>query len=158
MDADLATPLRHIDAVMKLAEDKADVIIATRDLTSSHTGLRKIVSSFGNGLVRVLLLPGISDTQCGFKAFSAAAADALFRRQTIMGWGFDMELLAIARQLRLTIATIPVPDWHDHPEGTIGDDITAAAIETFGELVMILVRKWTGRYRRPHFTYSAPKS
>jgi dolichyl-phosphate beta-glucosyltransferase len=158
MDADLATPLHHVTEVRKLAGQQAKVIIATRDLTSSHTGLRKLVSSFGNWLVRAVLLPGINDTQCGFKAFSAAAADELFRRQTIMGWGFDMEILTIARILNYQIVTIPVRDWHDHPEGTIGDNITSAALVTLGELAIILGRKWTGRYRHPNFTYTAPKS
>jgi len=105
-----------------------------------------------------VLLPGISDTQCGFKAFSSEAADALFRRQTIMGWGFDMEVLAIARLLKYRIVTIAAPDWQDHPEGTIGDDITAAALVTLGELAVILVRKWTGRYRQPRFHYGPPAS
>ena len=156
MDADLATPLHYIEQVRALAVGGAEVIIAMRDLTSSHTGLRKLVSSFGNRLVQAVLLPGISDTQCGFKAFSADAADALFRRQTIMGWGFDMEILAIARLLKYPITTIPVPDWHDQPEGTIEDDITSAALVTLGELGMILLRKWTGRYRHPTFTYEPP--
>lgn len=158
MDADLATPLHHIEQVRALAKEKVEVIVATRDLTSSHRGLRKLVSSLGNRLVRAVLLPGISDSQCGFKAFSASAADALFRRQTIMGWGFDMEILAIARMLKYRIVIIPAPDWQDHPEGTIGDNITSAAFETLGELAVILGRKWTGRYRHPNFTYMAPKS
>lgn len=158
MDADLATPLHHIEEVRELARTNADVIIAMRDLTSSHTGLRKLVSSLGNRLVQAVLLPGISDTQCGFKAFSAEAADALFRRQTIMGWGFDMEILAIARLLKYRIVTIAAPDWQDHPEGTIGDDITAAALVTLGELLVILMRKWTGRYRHPSFHYGPPPS
>jgi dolichyl-phosphate beta-glucosyltransferase len=157
MDADLATPLHYIDQVRALTRDKPEVIIAMRDLANSHIGLRKLVSSFGNWLVQAVLLPGISDTQCGFKAFSAEAADALFRRQTIMGWGFDMEILAVAHILKYRIVTIPVPDWHDHPEGTIGDNITSAAVQTLGELGMILLRKWTGRYRHPTFTYKPLK-
>jgi dolichyl-phosphate beta-glucosyltransferase len=152
MDADLATPLHHIDRLRELMAQQAPVIIAVRDLTSSHTGLRKLVSSLGNWLVRAVLLPGIRDTQCGFKAFSATAAEELFRRQTVMSWGFDMEILAIARILKYQIVQIPAPDWHDLPEGTIGDDITMAAFETLGELAMIVGRKWTGRYRHASFT------
>ena len=153
MDADLATPLHHLEAVRRHIAAGEEVIIAVRNLNSSHTGLRKAVSSLGNGLVQATLLPGIKDTQCGFKAFSSKAADELFRRQTILGWGFDMEILAIARMLKYKIAIIEAPDWHDKPDGTIESDIKSAAVETLLELGIILWRRWTGRYKTKHFSY-----
>lgn len=152
MDADLATPLHHVQEVRGLMEKRIPVIIAVRDLTSSHTGFRKLVSSLGNWLIQLVLLPGISDTQCGFKAFSAEAADELFRRQTIMGWGFDMEILAIARMRGYEIAQIKAPDWSDKPNGTFEDKVGSAAVETLGELLTILWRKFMGRYRHKNFT------
>jgi dolichyl-phosphate beta-glucosyltransferase len=158
MDADLATPLHYIKNVRELMDENYEVIIAVRDLTSSHTGLRKLVSSLGNGLVQVLLLPGIKDTQCGFKAFSAQAADELFRRQTILGWGFDMEILAIARMRGYKIAQINAPDWSDKPNGTFEGEVGSAALETLGELFTIVWRKWTGRYNTKHFTYKGDQS
>jgi glycosyltransferase involved in cell wall biosynthesis len=153
MDADLATPLHYIKNVRQLMDEGAPVIIAVRNLTNSHTGLRKLVSSLGNGLVQVMLLPGISDTQCGFKAFSYEAADELFRRQTILGWGFDMEILAIARMLKYKIAQIQAPDWSDKPNGTFEGEVTSAAFETLGELLTIVWRRWTGQYKHKHYNY-----
>jgi dolichyl-phosphate beta-glucosyltransferase len=152
MDADLATPLHHLEEVRRLMGQQAPVIIAVRNLTSSHTGLRKLLSSAGNLLVRVLLLPGVHDTQCGFKAFSAEATEELFRRQTILGWGFDMEILAIARMQKYRIYQIEVPDWTDQPNGTFEGQVSSAAIQTLGELLTIVWRRLTGRYRHKHFT------
>lgn len=157
MDADLATPLHHLETMRKLAADGADVVIAVRRLTSSHTGLRRIISGAGNLLVQVLLLPGIRDTQCGFKMFSAKAADDLFRRQTILGWGFDMEILAIARKLGYKIIQFPVPDWDDKPHGTFEGEVHSAALSTLGELLVISWRRLTGRYNHKTYNYEAYK-
>jgi dolichyl-phosphate beta-glucosyltransferase len=153
MDADLATPLHHLAEVQRLMVEELPVIIAVRNLNSSHTGVRKLISSLGNWLVQALLLPGISDTQCGFKAFSAEAVEELFRRQTILGWGFDMEVLAIARMQSYRIGQIPAPDWSDKPNGTFEGEVTSAALETLGELITIVWRRLTGQYRDKHFTY-----
>lgn len=155
MDADLATPLRHLEPAWAQLEQGADVVIAVRDLTSSHTGLRKFVSGFGNTLVQVMILPGYKDTQCGFKGFTARAAEELFSRQTILGWGFDMEILTIARQLKFRVAQLPVSDWSDKPNGTFEDNVSSAALETLGELLVIWWRRLTGRYKKPNFTYKA---
>lgn len=155
MDADLATPLRHLEPAWAQLEQGADVVIAVRDLTSSHTGLRKFVSGFGNRLVQIMILPGYKDTQCGFKGFTARAAQDLFSRQTILGWGFDMEILAVARQLKLKVAQLPVSDWTDKPNGTFEDNVGSAALETLGELFTIWWQRLTGRYKKPSFTYKA---
>jgi dolichyl-phosphate beta-glucosyltransferase len=159
MDADLATPLKYIEKVYRDMEAGPEVIIAVRNLQSSHAfGLRWMVSSFGNWLLRSLLLPGIKDSQCGFKAFSAAAAEELFGRQKVLGWGFDMEILAIARMLNYSIAQIPVPDWHDKPDGTFENNVMRAAVATLGELLAIIWRRWTGGYRQKSFSYKPWRS
>ena len=64
-----------------------------------------------NRLVRDALLPGLEDTQCGFKFFSGAAADAVFGQLTIDGWAFDIEALFVARRPGLRIREIPI-EWH----------------------------------------------
>jgi dolichyl-phosphate beta-glucosyltransferase len=166
MDADLATPLHHIATVKQLitaekVAERPEVIIGVRDLSTSHTGfgklLRKLVSSVGNWLLQLLLLPGITDTQCGFKAFSTVASHELFGRQKILGWGFDMEILAIARQRHYRIAQIPIDDWQDQPsgafDGRLDVAILRAAVITLGELMVIIWRRWTGGYRHISFTY-----
>lgn len=156
MDADLATPLKYLSDVDDLAKSSKPVGICVRDLQKSHTGIRKLVSSFANFLVQLLILPGIKDTQCGFKAFRSDVAQQVFTRQTIVGWGFDMEVLAIARQLGYQIDTINVPDWQDVQHGETdktklsGSKFSAlkAAIQTFPDLLKIKWGLMTGRYKK----------
>ena len=71
-----------------------------------HIGGRVI-----NTMIRVLALPGLQDTQCGFKCFRAQVAEDLFSRQTIMGWAFDVEILYIARLHGYSIVELPIP-WY----------------------------------------------
>lgn len=146
MDADLATPLHHLNTVFRLMHEKADVIIGVRDLHSSHTGLRKFISMAGNLLVRLVLGVNIKDTQCGFKAFRGPVADDLFGVQTINGWGFDMELLAVAQQRGYNIRTIPIHDWQDVEGGTFDNTAIRGAISTLKDLLVIRWDLFTGRY------------
>ena len=141
MDADLATPLKYIDTAVKQLESGSQVSICVRNLNASHKGLRRIISGAGNVLVQAVLLPGINDTQCGFKAFTAEAVKNIFPLQTIDGWGFDMEILAIARKKGYTIGIIDVPDWKDIKEGSkiSGSSPIKASLQTLGDLSRI---KW----------------
>ena len=158
MDADLATPLTHLDDVQRLMQQGVPVIIAVRDLVRIHKQLmRKFMSKFGNLVAQIILLPGIKDTQCGFKAFEAAAAAEIFSRQTMTSWSFDLEVLKIARLQHYQIATIEAPDWHDpKPEGQglVGDSALKAAINTFVDIFRIRLNVWMGKYR--HKTYVPP--
>lgn len=145
MDADLATPLHHLDEVFRLMDAGAGVVVGVRDLHSSHTGVRRLISQVGNFLVRVLLLPGISDSQCGFKAFSSDAASRIFVRQKTRGWGFDMEILAWARRFGYLVAVVPIPDWADIEGGTLHQHPLAAALRTLKDLARIRLRLWLTR-------------
>jgi dolichyl-phosphate beta-glucosyltransferase len=159
MDADLATPLAHLDDVWQLMQQDVPVIIAVRNLWSIHKGLlRKFMSYFGNVVAQVLILPGIKDTQCGFKAFEASAAEDIFGRMTMLGWSFDAEVLKIARLRRYQIRTIEAPDWHDPKKagmGLVGDSPLHAAIKTFEDLFVIRWNVWTGRYRRASYKHQS---
>ena len=64
-----------------------------------------------NFIVRVLAVPGFADTQCGFKCFTAEAAELVFRKQTMSGWGFDVEVLFIALHHGLKVVEVPV-NWY----------------------------------------------
>lgn len=157
MDADLATPLEHLDDVHRLIQQGSRVGIAVRDLLTIHKQLqRKIMTGGGNLLIQAILLPGLKDTQCGFKFFEATAAEEIFGRMTILGWGFDLEILAIARHLGYKIDTIETPDWHDPKEaaaGLVGDSQAGAALQVFGDLFRVrwnLIRK---RYSQPHYQH-----
>lgn len=156
MDADLATPLTHLDEVKNLMGQGSRVIIAVRDLAETHQGLRKLISGFGNLLVQILLLPGIKDSQCGFKCFEAETAQRIFSRQTILGWGFDMEILKIARVLGYSIDTIKANDWKDPKMvGLSGDSSLKTALKVFVDLLDIKFKSSTGRYQKPSFFYES---
>ncbi|HEU5187795.1 MAG TPA: glycosyltransferase family 39 protein [Candidatus Saccharimonadales bacterium] len=140
MDADLATPLHHIAPLVQ-ALDSHDIAIGIRRLNAIHKGIfRSFVSQAGNMLIRTQLLPGIPDSQCGFKGFTALAAEQLFSALQTKGWGFDMEILARARQAKLTIKQIPIADWHEAREqGLASDSKTSVALQSLQELARI---KW----------------
>ena len=159
MDADLATPLVHLDDVVRLAGEGAKVGIAVRNLSSIHKEfVRKFVSTVGNVLAQLILLPGIKDTQCGFKFFEAKAAEEIFGRLTILGWGFDLEVLAIARRLGYGIAIIKAPDWTDpkaSDEGFVGDSAMGAAMQVFRDLFTVRWNLIRGRYARKSYLHRA---
>lgn len=147
MDADLATPLHHLEVALDLVLAGHPTVIGVRDLTSSHQGLRKAISSVGNRVVRTVLLPAITDTQCGFKMFTASVTEHVFGRQTIDGWGFDMEVLAIGRRLGVPITIVEIPDWTDVSGGTFSQAPLSGALRTLQDLLLITWRMTTGRYR-----------
>lgn len=145
-DADSATPLHHIDRAVALLRDGCDVVIGSRELAAMHAQWsRSVTSQLANGLVRALLLPGIADTQCGFKAFRRAIVPGLFEPLETLGWGFDLEILARARGATLRIAELAVHDWHDPKgdDGLAGEAQWVARWRTLRELLAI--RKRLGR-------------
>ena len=68
---------------------------------------KRAIGQFGNRIVQSLAVPGIWDTQCGFKAFRAEAAERIFSQTTVDRWGFDIEVLALAQALNYKIGIIP---------------------------------------------------
>ena len=120
MDADLSTPLPEVRRFLAYfaAHPETDVLIGNRRHPDSRIGrpqgaLRRHLGGLFSGLVRRRVLPGAwADTQCGFKAFRAAAAQAIFSRQRLDGFSFDVEVLALANGLGLTTRDLPV-EWHD---------------------------------------------
>lgn len=149
MDADLATPLHHLDQALKLL-DQYDIVNAKRNIRSIHTGHRKFISLLGNTLVQTILLPGYKDTQCGFKAFRLPVARQLFARQKILSWGFDMEILALGKKMGFSTAHLPVDDWQDMDGGTLNQGpgkAFRAALHTFLDLLRVryylLARQYT---------------
>ncbi len=157
MDADLATPLEHIDEAKQLLDNGAKVGIAVRDLIKIHKGVtRKAITGIGNMLAQVILLPGIKDTQCGFKFFEAQAAEEVFSRMTIIGWGFDLEVLAVARKLGYKVAIIEAPDWKDPKAATAGlagDSPAKAALQVFRDLLQVRWNLIRGLYRKPLYDH-----
>jgi hypothetical protein len=98
-----------------------------------------------NLLIQVVLLPGIHDTQRGFKLFTAAAAETIFSRCHIDRWGFDMEALALARKFKYRIREVPIRWIHDE-RSTVK---ASAYINTLLDLARIRLGLWFGAYRNP---------
>lgn len=117
-DADLSAPIEEAAKLITALDHGADVAIGSRwarsELQTRRQSLtRQAMGRIFNGLLRVLLRLDFKDTQCGFKAFRRPAANALFPLQRIEGWGFDPEILFLARRMALRVAEVPVRWGHD---------------------------------------------
>ncbi len=116
-DADLSMPIEEIVHFLAIIDTEADIVIGSREVTGAvrydepdyrHIGGRGI-----NLMIRLLALPNLSDTQCGFKLFTEQAAIELFTPMTIMGWSFDIEVLYLARQRGYRIVELGIPWYFD---------------------------------------------
>jgi glycosyltransferase involved in cell wall biosynthesis len=121
-DADLSMPIEEISKFLPPVLENFDIAIGSREASGSvrynepsyrHWGGRAI-----NLAIRVLILPGLQDTQCGFKCFTAEAADKLFKLQTLTGWSFDIELLYMARRKGMRVCEVPI-NWYYDPDSKI---------------------------------------
>jgi len=112
-DADLATPVAEIGRLLGRIADGADIAIASRAapgarILAHQAPLREMSGRAFNRLVQMTLLPGIQDTQCGFKLFRGPEARALFAECIVDGYAADVEVLSLARRAGLGIAEVPV--------------------------------------------------
>lgn len=157
MDIDLATPLETWLPCRDAIANGAGVAIGSREgIGATRIGepiYRHIMGRIFNGLVRLLLLPGIHDSQCGFKFFSRAALDDILPRQRLYRnaaelssprvTAFDVELLFIARQQGYEIVAIPVT-WHygDHSKVNPVTD----ALQNLKDILTVRLYGWRGKY------------
>jgi glycosyltransferase involved in cell wall biosynthesis len=117
-DADLSSPIEEADGLFAAIAAGADIAIGSRWLESSRQTIRQPFyrQFFGrcfNGVTRAVMGLPYADTQCGFKAFTRAAAQTVFQLQTIDRWGFDPEILFIARKRGYRVEEVPVSWAHD---------------------------------------------
>ncbi len=148
MDADHSTPITELDKLLPFI-GKFDVIIGSRYLKKDSIKLkqplvRRLVSRIGNMLIQRSVLPGIVDTQCGFKLFCAEAAQNAFTRQSMNGWAFDVEVLTICRLHNCTIKEVAV-DWYDDADSKLR--ATHAAARSFQDLNIIKRKVREGAYQ-----------
>lgn len=126
-DADGSTPIEELEKLIApIQNGEAAISIGSRYLKESEVEerqpfLRRAWSRLANGVIQKMLLPGIVDTQCGFKAFTAEATQEIFPSCKVKEWAFDLEVLTIAQKLNLTITEIPVK-WlnDDRSKGRLG--------------------------------------
>ena len=94
-------------------------------------------------MVRLIILPGLQDTQCGFKCFTKKAAETLFPLQTVTGWTFDVEILAIAQRLGFRIVEVPIPWYYfGNSKVRVLHDSVKMALDLFRIRASLIKRKF----------------
>jgi len=148
-DADLSTPIAELDKLWAAVErERAQAAIGSRDLDRSLIGVRQpLFREFGgrffNLVIRLLTGLPFHDTQCGFKLFEGAAAREIFRRQRVERFGFDVEVLFIARGLGYRTLEVPVR-WND----VAGTKVKMlGALAAFLDPVKVRWNGLTGKYK-----------
>ena len=147
-DADLSTPIEELDKLMPFFQDGYDVIIGSRAQKESkilryQPVLRQAMGKMFNRLVRLLVLRGITDTQCGFKVFTRQAAHQIFSRQRLDGFAFDVEILYIAHALGYKIKAVPIT-WINRLDSRVG--IATDSVKMFWNLFTIRINMLKGYY------------
>ena len=147
-DADLSSPIEEAGKLLAAITDGADIAIGSRwlrsDLQTQRQPLyRQLFGRIFNLLLRITLGLNFKDTQCGFKAFTRRAAKAIFPLQRIERWGFDPEVLYLARKFEFKVAEVPV-GWA-HREGTRINPLSDG-IKMFLEMLKIRWNGLSGKY------------
>lgn len=148
-DADLSTPIEELDKLWEaMVRDDSEVAIGSRALDPSligvhQPGMRESAGRVFNSVMRAVVGLPISDTQCGFKLFRGAASQEIFSRQTQERFGFDVEILFIAKKLGYRISEVPVR-WN-HVEGSKVGMLTG--LYAFSELAAVRWNDLKGKYR-----------
>ncbi len=144
-DADLAVGL---DQLPRFFEAEGDVVIGSREAPGAQRigepVFRHLVGRAFNLIVRLIAVRGITDTQCGYKLFSARAAELLFPMSRLDGFAFDVELLFLARQHGLTVREVPVT-WHHRRGSRVR---LQTGLMAFAQILQIRWNDLLGRYDR----------
>lgn len=148
-DADLSTPIEELDTLLEAARDGADVVIGSRAIDRSRilvhqSRFREWAGIVFNRLVRLVLRLPIQDTQCGFKLFRRSRAVRVFTLQRIPGFGFDPEILYLARKAGLTLKEVPVT-WSNDAATRVR--FFRDAMTMLANLIEIRWNWLTGRYQ-----------
>jgi glycosyltransferase involved in cell wall biosynthesis len=146
-DADLSMPVEEINRFLPPELDGFDIAIGSREAPGAirynepqyrHLGGRAV-----NTMIRLLALPGLHDTQCGFKCFRGVIAEELFRLQTLSGWSFDIELLYLARRRGYRIVELPI-HWYFNPESKL--NVVQDAFKMGTDILTIHLNQLKGVY------------
>lgn len=148
-DADFSMPVDEIPKFMPPVLDGYDVAIASREVEGARRvgepEYRHLMGRVFNFIVRVLAIPRIQDTQCGFKVFRREVAEAVFPLQTIDGWAFDVEVLFIALQHGYQLTEVPIT-WYYKPQSRVHP--LRDSINMLVEVLRVRINGWRGLYRR----------
>lgn len=147
-DADNSTSIDQFNKMIPYFNEGYDVVIGSRDipgakLVPAQAWYKRLGGDLGNLVIQLLLLPGMWDTQCGFKAFTEKTAEKIFPLIKIERWGFDVEVLSLAKKFGYKIKEIPVV-W-------VNDPFSGVKLTTYFQfLIEVLKIKWwimTNKYK-----------
>jgi dolichyl-phosphate beta-glucosyltransferase len=149
-DADLSMPISELRGFLAVAaEGMADVLVGSREAAGAvridEPSRRHAIGRIFNWAVRLMVLRGVNDTQCGFKLFSARAADTLFPLQRLDGFGFDVEILFLAKRAGFAVREIPVT-WKYGRESKVN---LSSGARGFFDLLTIRWNQLRGAYPPP---------
>ena len=148
-DADMSTPIEEFDKMLPLLEKEYDIVIGSRAMYESDIQKRQVWYREGMGkifnfFVQLLVFRGIKDTQCGFKAFKGDNAKRIFSKVTINRFGFDVELLYLAKKMQLKITEVPIV-WINSPASRVR--CFSDSLLMFMSLIKIRMNELLGYYR-----------
>lgn len=146
-DIDFSMPITEINRFFPPALENFDIAIASRETAGAvrhnEPAYRHFVGRIFNTMIRILALPGLQDTQCGFKCFRASIAEELFNLQSITGWSFDVEVLYIARKRGYRTIEIPIP-WYFNSDSKIS--VLNDSFQMALDLLWIRINERRGKY------------
>ncbi len=147
MDADNSTSIDQFEKMIPLFKEGYGVVIGSRSVKGAQLDppepfYRQVIGKTLNALIQLFLLPGIRDTQCGFKAYTDEAAEKIFNLSKTVGWGFDVETLALATRLGFRVKEIPV-HWVNDTRSHVK---FSGGLQFLAETAIIRWRLWTNGY------------
>jgi len=151
LDADGSTSITHMDRALELLNNGADVVVGSRDIEGAYVQIhqprhREIMGDMGNWLIRSILgLWEYPDTQCGFKVLTAEAAEQIASRMVVDRFGFDFELIILAKKMKFNVVQLPVR-WLNEEGSTVGLTGPNGFIQVLIDLFKTRMRLWGGKY------------
>lgn len=147
MDADNSVSISHLDCFVQALQNGADIAVGSIAIQNAHVednGMwyRRWLGQAAKRIIQYVTQVGVKDTQRGFKLFTASAADRLFPKLSISGFGFDIELLVMAKFQGMVIRELPVT-WINAGGSKVN---LSSYVSTFCELLRIRLNMWQNRY------------
>jgi glycosyltransferase involved in cell wall biosynthesis len=146
-DADFSMPVEEVPRFPEAIDGTHQIAIASREVKGARRigepKHRHLMGRVFNLIVRVLAVPGLQDTQCGFKCFTRDAAQKIFRTQVIDGFGFDVEVLYVARKLGIGITEVPI-SWYYSPSSRV--DPIRDTLRMFNDVLQVRSNDRRGLY------------
>lgn len=150
-DADNATDISHFEKMKPFFDEGYEAVICSRDSKDAKGAVqavaqpfhKRILGNIGNLVIQIMAVPGIWDTQCGFKAFRDFAAERIFSQTKINGFGFDIEVLAVARLAGYRVGIVPA-HWVNDFDTKVG---LSTYIKVLLETIQIRFNLWRKIYK-----------